>query len=342
MASNELAKTPASAPASASKRFTEKVLREFAVTAPQGVMDLNDHQRRIIQGYFIVIDRNLKAAEEERLRKNASNSEERYNNNVPCDWQHVNMTDLALDAVHYARMGLDMQEKNHLFPIPYLNKKGGFYDITFMVGYSGKQYITEMYAIVLPKSVTIEVVYSTDVFKPLKKSKSNPVESYEFDITNAFDRGDIIGGFGYIEYDEPSKNTLIIMSLNDIMKRKPPYASARFWGGKSSEWKNGKKVEVELDGWLDEMCRKTLVREVFSGKYIPLDPGKIDDNYQYLREREVVYAEAEVAQDALENANRTPIFLPPQSPPQVAERTLDSPTQDDMPTDGKVNGEDLF
>jgi recombination protein RecT len=318
-AKNEMAtapqnQSPAAAAMTSSQRFTNRVISEYAATAHQTALELNDAQRRLIQGYFVVINRALKTAEEERLRKNAKNSDHKYDNLIPYDWAKVNMTDLALDAVHYARMGLDMQEKNHLFPIPYANKKGGFYDITFMLGYGGIQFIAEKYAIHAPQSVTIEVVYSNDFFTPLKKSVKNPIENYEFEITSPFDRGEIVGGFGYIQYDEPSKNTLVIMSRKDILKRKPQYASANFWGGKTTVWENGKKVEVEVEGWFDEMCRKTLIREVYSGKYIPRDPSKIDDNYQYMREREVVFAEAEIEQDAFDNANMTPLPAPANNP----------------------------
>ena len=184
---NELANTPAgqapvqppaTATLSASQRFTNLVLREYATNAPQGVIQLNEQQRRYIQGYFVVIDRALKAAEEERLRKNKNNRNHDYDNLIPYGWNTVNMTDLALDAVHYARMGMDMQEKNHLFPITYANKKGGYYDITFMLGYSGIQFIAEKYATVPPKSVTVEVIYANDVFKPIKKSVAHPVDTY--------------------------------------------------------------------------------------------------------------------------------------------------------------------
>jgi len=301
---------PAKIPISASLRFTNMVIANFATNVTQGAFDLNDRQRRIIQGYFVVIDKTLKNAEEERLRKNASNTDHKWDNLIPYDWNHVNMTDLALDAVYFARMGLDMQEKNHLYPIPYANKKGGFYNITFMTGYSGIQYIADKYAADPPKSVTVEVVYKNDHFKPLKKSVKNVVESYEFDITNPFDRGDIIGGFGYLEYDEPAKNKLIIMTRADMDKRKPTKASANFWGGESYEYVDGKKQKVTKEGWQDEMYRKTLIREVYGSKHIQRDPSKIDDNYQYLREREVIYAQLETESEAHENANTTPIDLP--------------------------------
>lgn len=124
--------------------------------------------------------------------------------------------------------------------------KRNIYDITLMEGYNGIRYIAEKYAVEVPTAVTIEVVYSTDTFKPIKKGKDNRVESYEFEINNAFSRGDIVGGFAYLEFADPTKNELIIMSMHDIEKRKPAYASANFWGGKGKEWKDGKQVEVEL------------------------------------------------------------------------------------------------
>jgi recombination protein RecT len=147
------------------------------------------------------------------------------------------------------------------------------------------------------------------LFKPIKKTRDNPIEGYEFEVTNAFDRGEIVGGFGYIEYDDPSRNQLIIMSKAAMDKRKPKYASANFWGGTVTEYVNGKRETVEKEGWQDEMYRKTLIREVYSTKYITRDPSKIDDNYQYLREREVVYAQIEAEQDALEYGNNIPIDI---------------------------------
>lgn len=299
----------------ASERFTNLVVKEYLSTAPNGAFELSAVQKRLIQGYFLVIDKALNTAEENRIRKNENNKNHDYDNNIPYDWSHLNLRSLALDAVHYARMGIDMQEKNHLFPIPFANKKNGNYDIAFMLGYGGIQYIAEKYALVKPKNVTVELKYSTDDFVPLKKSKGNPVESYEFRINNPFDRGTIEGGFGYIEYDDPSKNELIIMTLNDIKKRMGKNANAEFWGteftGKQiSVWENGKKVNVDTEGWQAEMCRKTIIREVYSEKHIPRDPAKYDDEYQYLRERSVAYEQAEVEAEAHENANSVPIDIP--------------------------------
>lgn len=309
--------------ANMSERFMQKVIHEFSGSV--GEFQITEYQRQLIQGYFIGIDRALKTAEAERVRKNEKNTDhDKYDNPIPVTWKNVNMADLALDVVHYARLGLDTMQANFITPIPYLNKKAGRYDINLMLGYNGIKYIAEKFALYSPKSVTIELVYATDNFKPYKKGRGNDVESYDFEITNPFDRGHIVGGFGYIEYDDPKKNELVLMSMKDIEKRKPEYASANFWGGGTrKEWKtvNGKRqqVEVENDGWLDEMCRKTLIREVYSPKHILLDPRKIDENYQYMKQREARLAEA---QDDMRRiidvmANSVPVEQAKELPTQV-------------------------
>lgn len=312
-----------------SEKFTNKVLKEFGGSVA-GALQVTDYQRTLIQGYFIVIDRALKAAEEERLRKNANNKDPKYNNELPINWNTVNLNDLALDLVHYARMGLDMTQDNMLFPIPYKNNKRNNYDITLMEGYNGIRYIAEKYAVEAPTAVTIEVVYSTDTFKPIKKGGSNRVENYEFEITNPFDRGEIVGGFAYIEFADPTKNELIIMPMKDILKRKPKYASANFWGGKQKVWENGKQVEVEAEGWLDEMVRKTIIREAYSAKHLPRDPKKVDDSYQYMKMREARYAEIEAQAEIAANANATLIDTSP-APATLPEGTVDTGTGEVIP-----------
>lgn len=285
-----------------SERFVNMVTKEFSSNVA-GTLQLSEYQRTLVQGYFIAVDRAIKAAEEERVRKNGNNKDPKWNNELPVTWDTVNRTALALDVVHYAKMGLDMMQPNHLFAIPFKNNKKNQYDVNLMPGYNGIRYIAEKYAVEAPVAVTTEVVYSTDKFKPIKKSLSNKVESFEFEITNAFDRGQIIGGFAYLEYKDSTKNKLVIMSMKDIEKRKPDHASANFWGGKTKKWQNGKQVEVETDGWLDEMVRKTLIREAYSAKHIPLDPKKVDDAYQHMKLQELRFAEMETQASIDENAN---------------------------------------
>ena len=299
---------------SQSERFTLLVMKAFNQNIAGG-LQVTDYQRQLIQGYFIGIDRALKTAEENRLTKNKNNSKREFDNPLPCTWENVNALDLALDVVHYARMGLDMMQDNHLSPIPYRNKKTDKYDITLMPGYNGIQYIAEKYAVEPPLAVTIELVYTTDHFKPIMKSVSNKVSSYEFEIPQPFDRGDIVGGFGYIEYEDPTKNKLIFMPIAAILKRKPEYAAAEFWGGKSKRWTTneaGKRVqqEVEVDGWFEEMCWKTLKREVYSSKHIPRDPKKIDNNYQHMKLQEARIADMNAQAEIYDNANADIIDIP--------------------------------
>ncbi len=341
VATTQTAEVAAKGQGNMSERFTQKVIQEFSGNV--GEFHVTDYQRTLIQGYFIGVDRAIKTAEAERIRKNEANRDHKFDNPLPVTWANVNMANLALDVVHFARLGLDTMQANFITPIPYLNKKENRYDINLMLGYNGIKYIAEKYALDPPKSVTIELVYQSDVFKPYKKGRDNDVESYDFEITNPFDRGKIIGGFGYIEYGDARKNELVIMSMKDIEKRKPEYASANFWGGKSKEWKSGNKVEVEKEGWLDEMCRKTLIREVYSPKHILLDPRKIDENYQYMRQRE---AELQRTQDNVQQiiditANTVPIEEAtaqiPQNKPQ--EFTKPTPKAITSPPQAKTNFE---
>ena len=225
------------------------------------------------------------------------------------------MNALALDVVYYARMGLDMMQSNHLSAIPFKNNNKTcelgtkMYTVTLIPGYNGIQYIALKYALEKPVSVTTELVYSTDTFKPIKRSHDNKIESYVFEINNAFDRGDIVGGFGYIEYKDPEKNKLIIMTMKDIMKRRPEKAAGEFWGGTKTVWEKGKRKEVETDGWYEEMCLKTLKREVYSAKNMPRDPKKIDDSYQYMKLQEIRMADMEAQELIRSNAGQLVIDI---------------------------------
>ncbi|WP_427112974.1 recombinase RecT [Megasphaera sueciensis] len=297
---------------SLSIRFQQQVLKEF--TNNIGQIRVTDYQKQILQGYFIRIDRTLTNSEEERVRKNDANRDHKYDNLLPYSWSNVNVRDLCMDVVHYAQLGLDMMQDNFLFPIPYKNNKENCYDITLMIGYMGKRYIALKYALDKPTNVTVEIVHKADTFKPIMKSRSNPVESYEFDIENPFDRGEIIGAFGYIEYEDPKKNELVMMSMADILKRKPKYASANFWGGSLKVWKKEKQIEEQKEGWLEEMCQKTMMREVYSPKHILIDPKKIDDSYQYMKQQEQrLNAANDEVQQAIEiEANSVPFEEPEQ------------------------------
>ena len=148
-----------------SEAFTNKVLKEFGSNVA-GNIQVTDYQRQLIQGYFIATDRALKMAEEKRVSKNEYNTDHQWDNPDPINWNTVDLNALALDVVHYARMGLDMMQDNHLSAIPFKDNNRvartgtKMYTVNLMPGYNGIQYIAEKYALEKPVSVTVELVYS--------------------------------------------------------------------------------------------------------------------------------------------------------------------------------------
>jgi recombination protein RecT len=256
-----------------SERFTAMVMKQFAGIAGSAP-DLTGYQKRLIQNYFLSTDMALKAAEDKRLKRSKNNQDP-----VPVTWENVNLEDLAMDVVAYSKVGLDPALANHLSMIPYKNNKTGKYDIGFIEGYRGKELKAKKYGFDVPDNVIVEVVYSNDTFKPLKKDARREVESFEFSVSdNPFDRGEVVGGFYYHEYYvEPRKNKLMFYNKAEIDKRKPQYASVEFWGGEKDKWTNNQRVGTEhVEGWYVEMVWKTLFRMAYN--IIPIDGEKIDDN----------------------------------------------------------------
>lgn len=324
--------TPQQERATASERFTSMVMKQYGSTGTP--YSFTDREKQLIRNYFIAIDQMLGKAEAERVRKNASNKNHDYDNNLPYSWQTIDLPQLAQDLAHYARIGLDMMEDNTLFPIPYKNNKGNQYAVTLMEGYNGIRYQAEKYALDPFKAVTVEVIFQNDVFKPIKKDSRNPVEGYEFDIPKPFDRGEPVGVFGYIEFEDPSKNKLVVFSRADVMKRKPKYASPEFWGGPKKTWENGKPVETVLEGWVPEMYEKTMKREIYGSKRIPRDPAKVDESYQYIRQREQQYEDIVIEAEVAENGNGAALELP-ETPktiaPPATQPTEEADASDDDP-----------
>ena len=282
-----------------SERFISKVLDEYKV-ASNGKFEVTDNQRRIIQEYFVGIDDTLKAAEAKRLSMVAAGN--KYASDVPVIWQNVNLNQLALDSVYYSRLGLSMQAKNHLYPIPFFNKTTQKYDVNFMQGYRGMGYLAQKFAMIPFRNVVCELVYSNDEFNVVKKAGfDDDGDRYEFKITNPFDRGQPVGGFGYVQYDDKSLNRLYTISLKDLLKRKPKNASVEFWGGEKDKWEKGKKVGTEkIEGWYEQMLLKTLMRFVYG--QIELDPSKVTEEFEYIRKREDEIEKLQLQQEIDDNA----------------------------------------
>lgn len=238
------------------ERFTNEVLRQFSLTA--GEVNITEKQRRLIRNYFLRLDFVLQTSEKKRNPQK---------NGVPYTWEHVDLKQLSIDVANHSLVGLDPIQKNHLNLIPHFDTASQKYGITFMPGFKGIEFKAKKYGLDVPKAVIVEVVYKNDIFKPRKKNGGGVGDSYEFEIVNPFERGEVVGGFYFHEFEDPSNNKLRIFSLSDIKKRIPKYASPEFWGGE----RNGQKVE----GWFDEMCYKTIARAAYDS--ITIDPDKIDE-----------------------------------------------------------------
>jgi len=283
---------------SQSERFTTAIVKEFS--SNNGAVTLTDFQKKLCQNYFIKIDQTLKDAEKKRLAKS-----EEYRDALALTWENVNMSKLAVDVIAFSSVELDPTQPNHINMIPYKNTANQKYDMGFVIGYRGMELKAKKYGLDVPNDVVVELVYSNDKFKQHKKDRNNPVESYEFEIINDFDRGNVIGGFWYHEFKEaPDKNKIKVFSLKDIEKRKPAYASAEFWGGKKQKYTNGKKDGFEeIEGWFEEMALKTISRHAYNA--ITIDSKKIDDNYLAIIQKDTEMKDAIVQNEVIANANKT-------------------------------------
>lgn len=283
------------------ERFTQAVLKEYGSNV--GEVKATEFQKKLSQNYFVKLDTILKENERKRLAK-----DEKYRDPLAFTWENVNIPKLAQDVVNFSAIGLDPLQPNHINLIPYKNNGTQKFDIGFIIGYVGVEIKAKKYGFDVPDSVIIELVYSTDEFKSYKKDKNNEIENYEFNIVNDFDRGEIVGGFYYFLYkNNPEKNKLRVMPIKEILKHKPEYASAEFWGGEKDVWvkdKNGRNVKEkqEVEGWFDAMCYKTVARSAYNS--IAIDSEKIDAHLLAAIQRETESnSEPDVKKEIENNAN---------------------------------------
>jgi recombination protein RecT len=329
---NEVAKQKATP----SERFTNAVLKEFVGNV--GEVETSAFQKRLIQNYFIKLDQTLKASELKRLAKKTNQDP------VSLTWDNINMPKLAVDVMSFSLIGLDALQSNHINLIPYKNNATGKYDITFIIGYKGLELKAMKYGFEIPDDVVVELVYSNDNFKQIKKDINNRVEGYTFEVVNDFDRGEVIGGFYYhIFTKNPTKNKLKVFSLKDIEKRKPKYASSEFWGGMVDKWENGKVVGKEhVEGWRDEMMLKTIYRSAYND--ITIDSQKIDEHLIRMMDNDshdktIPTTEDVIAEEISENAN-TEVIDFDEVPEPITVEPIEAIVETEKPK--KETSKDLF
>ena len=293
-----------------SERFTSMVVREFGSTV--GKLQLDPYQQRLAQHLFVAVDNALKTLEAKRLDQGGKGT--------PMVWSNINMEKLAIDAVHRIELGLDALIPGHVYPIPYYNRRLGKYDLDLRIGYVGKDYYRRKMAVEEPVDIIYELVHETDEFQPIKRSIENPIESFTFNVTNPFNRGKVIGGFGYIMYENPLKNSLVLVSKEDFDKSRAKAQSDQFW----------KQYEKEMQV-------KTLVHRVTSK--LPVDPAKVNTSYMAVEtddaitenEREIdeyadqdfIDIESSVEKSEPKTKEKKQAPPPSQEPEQVEEENMD-------------------
>lgn len=226
------------------ERFTAAVVRQYA--ADVGQVELTEYERTLLQHCFIKCD--MAFADARSKQKD---------DQLPIEWANVNMKKLALDAAHRIKLGIDGLVPGHLYPIAYYNKASKLYDIDLRIGYKGEIYYVMNSSMRPIHDIRVELVYSNDEFVVYKKGTTCKIEGYDLKVTNPFDRGEVVGGFAYIEYEDEQDNTLMVMSKAKFDERRRLSGSDKFWGP-----------------YYDEMCYKTLVHA--AAKKITIDPRKIN------------------------------------------------------------------
>lgn len=264
-----------------SERFTGMVQAQFE--AEMGVdLKWDATERRLAQHLYIKADQQLAVLEAKRLdRDNA-------NNTTPIVWNNVNISKMALDAVHRVALGLDALIPNHIHVIPYWNRRLTKYDVDLRIGYMGQDYIRRQLAIDPPIDIRYELVHENDTFEPQPKDSDRDVEGYIFQITKPWDRGSVVGGFGYVMYGDPKKNQLILVTQQDFTRARTAAQTGEFWS--SSE---------------REMQLKTVVHRTTSR--IALDAAKINArSYAYVEAQE--YEEVPLI-ETVEEENMEPLTV---------------------------------
>lgn len=255
----EVEKSPA-------ERF--RITTERLMAESTGVeRELSDHQKRLIQGYFLLVDMSL---EEARSRGGGGGK------NLPMTWENVDMPKLASAVVASAEVGLDPSIPNHVFAIPYYNGAKKKYTVDLRRGYVGTEFIARQHSLDPIVDIIFELVHENDEFKTLKKQGGVGVESYEFKVKDPFNRGKLVGGFGYVIYEDERKNKLVVMSLADMDKRRKIAKTDTFW-----------------KPWEEEMYYKTLVSHVCSSRNIPRNPASVAEYSRHLRMKELEFSRME-------------------------------------------------
>lgn len=193
----------------------------------------------------------------------------RLNNELPKmyparTWKVVNFEDFLSKSIAFANIGIDPLSPKMLSFTPFNEKSTGLTNITFVQDVKCMEILARKYGVNCPKNITVELIYSSDKFSLVKKDLANPYDGYILEITNAFERGEIIGGVSLSEYENPIYNKVRLMTIKEIEKRVKTTDSK---GSPTSFWRDFKP----------EMCEKTIGKNAWSK--VALDTTELADFY---------------------------------------------------------------
>jgi len=232
-------------------------------------------QEKALAKYYFQVSNNIFDTFNKKLKKDMP----------PISWQNVEFENFIKQMLVRIKLGINPILPNMTNIIPFFNSTTKKYDLVFVDGYKGLEYIAKKFAINFPKNVIFELIYETDIFVVYKKDFENNIERYKFEITSPLNRGEVVGGFYYMEYEDPTKNKLVFFNKKQLEKRKPKYASAEFWGGEKDKWENGKIVGKEyIEGWYEEMLIKTLKRHCYNSFLLDINNIKQDEEFVVVAE----------------------------------------------------------
>ena len=229
------------------ERFTVESMKQYA--SDVGRVEISEYEKVLLQHVYIRVDMAI-------IQYNVD-----HKNEPDISWYNINMRKLAIDAANRVKLGLDALIPGHMYAILYKNgKQENLYDIDLRIGYKGEEFFTQKGALHPIKRIYKRLVYGNEKLIVHPAGMNNPVEGYELILgEDPFNRGDLRGGFAYIEYEDPTLNELIVMSKADIEKRRAVAMSGKFW-----------------NAWYDEMCLKTIIHKA-AGTII-LDPEKVNSS----------------------------------------------------------------
>lgn len=299
-------------PLTISQSFEQKVRRQFEAEMGSAI-NWTPLQATLAQHLYVKIDRSLAELEIKR-------SSDSYKKDNPLIvWDNVNMVKLTIDAVARIALELDATLNNHIHIIPYLNKRTGKYDVDLRIGYEGNDAIHRKFSPWHIKKIVYKLVHDDDTFDIVENEHGG--EKPEYKRGNHFQPGEVIGGYGHVQCEDPSLDRVFAVEYREFEKAEKASKGVEFWGGIQTRWENRQKVEGEYDDkFRKEMQYKTVVTRVC--KSIPLDTSKIHNALQtIINEAQMDYIEAEVANEAAQFANQETLYLPSANPETADEES---------------------